>query len=255
MRKPPWRAVGSALVHAGAVWGVSTLTLVLLATALPDFRLEDGRDGLTDTGVAAALAAAFFGLLHILVWPLLVRLMLLVPALVPGALVFLCNGLLLWVALTAAAGSRGQADAHTAVVVAAVVSAVSSATSTLLAVRDDGAYRRRLARLAGRRRGAARAAAAPHGTVFLQLDGVGYQVLRDAVSSAPDAPGRCTTASRCCAGSRRSAGPRRTSSCWSARWPAPVRSRSARWGRTPRSRRCRSGPGCSTTTSTSCSRR
>ena len=193
MHRPPWRTAGSALLHALAVWGVATCTLVLLAATLPDFRLEARRgDGLTDTGLAAALVAAFFGLLHTLVWPLLVRLMLLVPALVPGALVFLCNGLLLWVALTAASGHRQQVDPHTAVIVAAAVSAASSATSTLLAVRDDGAYRRRLARLAGRRRRNTAGAAPPAtpGTVILQLDGIGHAVLRDALSDAPDGPGR-----------------------------------------------------------------
>lgn len=188
MRKPPWRRVGSVLLQVLAVWGVSTLTLLLLAAVLPDFRFQThGGDSLTRVGLAAALAAALFGLLHALVWPLLVRLMLLVPALVPGALVCVCDGLLLWVALTVAPGHRGQVAPETAVIVAAAVSAASSTTSTLLAVRDDGAYRRRLARLAGRRRRAT--ASTTPGTVFLQLDGIGYQVLRDAVSDAPDAPG------------------------------------------------------------------
>ena len=69
-------------------------------------------------------------------------------------------------------------------VVAAVMSAVASATSTALAVRDDDAYRRRLSRLADRRRrrsGMPQTAdggrAARPGIVFLQLDGVGHDVL------------------------------------------------------------------------------
>ncbi len=66
------------------------------------------------------------------------------------------------------------------------MSAASSTTSTALAMRDDAAYGRRLARLAGRRRH-------PHdppppgtpGTVFLQLDGLGHDVLRDALTADP----------------------------------------------------------------------
>ncbi|MFI5618967.1 alkaline phosphatase family protein [Streptomyces sp. NPDC051567] len=66
------------------------------------------------------------------------------------------------------------------------MSAVASATSTALAVRDDEAYRRRLYRLADRRRrrqprtGAPGAGASPPGLVLLQLDGVGYEELRHA---------------------------------------------------------------------------
>src|SRR6476646_6101025 len=64
------------------------------------------------------------------------------------------------------------------------MSAVASTTSTALAVRDDGAYRRRLSRLADRRRrrsGEDGGHGGPPGTLFLQLDGVGHQVFLDAV--------------------------------------------------------------------------
>ena len=60
---------------------------------------------------------------------------------------------------------------------------------------------------------------------------------------------------RFCAGSRRSATRRKTSRCCSRRWRRPAKSRSGRWAPTRRSRRCRSGRACSTTTSSSCSRR
>ena len=57
------------------------------------------------------------------------------------------------------------------------------------------------------------------------------------------------------AASRPSATPRRSCGCCSPRWRAPAPSRSARWAPTPRSRRCRTARGCSSTTSASCSRR
>ena len=91
-------------------------------------------------------------MLSALVWPLLVRALLLVPALVLGALVFFLNGSLLLVALRFTPGGRGEVTPATSVLIAAVMSAASSATSTALAVRDDAAYGRRLARLAGRGR-------------------------------------------------------------------------------------------------------
>lgn len=171
-----------------AVWAVSTVAMLVLAGALPDFRLQsaDG-DSATRIAVTAALAAGVFGLLGAVVWPLLVRTLLLVPALVLGLLVFALNGSLLLVALWLVPDGRGAASPETAVVVAAVMSAVSSATGAALAVGDDDAYRRRLARLALRRRRAVvpDPAGAPPGTLFLQLDGVGHDVLADALAG-PD---------------------------------------------------------------------
>nr|WP_206328233.1 alkaline phosphatase family protein [Streptomyces sp. S3(2020)] len=156
--------------------------MLVLAGILPEFQLRsaDG-DSATDIAVTAALGAGAFGVLSALVWPLLVRLLLLVPALVLGLLVFFLNGALLLVALRLNPTERGAAAWETAVVVAAVMSAVASATGAALAVRDDDAYRRRLYRLADRRRRAAPAGPATPGTVFLQLDGVGHDVLEAAV--------------------------------------------------------------------------
>ncbi|MFI5569066.1 phage holin family protein [Streptomyces sp. NPDC051740] len=177
-----WRRVASQIGRSVAVWAVSTLTMLLLAGILPDFRLRsaDG-DSATDIAVTAAFGAGAFGLMSALVWPLLVRLLLLVPALVLGLLVFFLNGALLWLALHVTPVERGAAAPETAVVVAAVMSAVASATGAALAVRDDDAYRRRLYRLADRRRGSAPPCPATPGTVFLQLDGVGHDVLLAAV--------------------------------------------------------------------------
>lgn len=184
LRLPPWRAVGGAVLRVLAVWAVSTATMLLLAGGLPDFRLQSASgDSATRIAVTAAIGAGAFGVLSALVWPLLVRALLLVSALVLGLLVFFLNGSLLWIALLVIP-ERGEVDPETAVVVAAVMSAASSATNTFLAVRDDGAYRRRLARLAGRRRrreGVAGRIDETPGTVFLQLDGVGYGVLREAL--------------------------------------------------------------------------
>ncbi|MFT2014300.1 alkaline phosphatase family protein [Streptomyces sp. 796.1] len=209
MQWPRWKTVGGTLLRVTVVWAVSTLTMLALAGILPDFRLQsaDG-DSATRIGITAASGAGAFGLLSALVWPGLVRALLLVPAYVLGLLVFFLNGSLLLVALSLIPDGRGEVEPETAVVVAAVMSAASSATSTALAVRDDGAYRRRLARLAyrkQRRGGGARTAAhrggpagapvpgepaAAPGTVFLQLDGVGHATLYDALRQRPAARGR-----------------------------------------------------------------
>ncbi|WP_412104134.1 alkaline phosphatase family protein [Streptomyces europaeiscabiei] len=178
-----WRRVLSGVWRMLAVWAVSTLTMLVLAGALPDFRLQsETGESATQIGVTAAFGAGAFGLLSALVWPLLVRALLLVPALVLGLLVFFLNGSLLLLALRLNPSGQGAAAPETAVVVAAVMSAVASATGGALAVRDDDAYRRRLYRLADRRRRNAVGGPGPAGpgTVFLQLDGVGHDVLEAA---------------------------------------------------------------------------
>ncbi|MFM9701775.1 phage holin family protein [Streptomyces galilaeus] len=179
-----WRRAVSQAGRSVAVWGVSTVTMLVLAGILPDFRLQspDG-DSATTIAVTAAAGAGVFGVLSALAWPLLVRLLLLVPALVLGLLVFFLNGSLLLLALRLNPSGQSEAAPETAVIVAAVMSAVASATGGALAVRDDDAYRRRLYRLADRRRrGGGPACPATHGTVFLQLDGVGHDVLAAAVA-------------------------------------------------------------------------
>ncbi|WP_078503955.1 phage holin family protein [Streptomyces viridochromogenes] len=182
MRGGRWRRVASQVGRSVAVWAVSTVTMLVLAGILPDFQLQsaDG-DSATLIAVTAALGAGAFGLLSALVWPLLVRLLLLVPALVLGLLVFFLNGSLLIVALRLVPSGDSEAAPETAVIVAAVMSAVASATGAALAVRDDDAYRRRLYRLADRRRRALPPGPSSPATVFIQLDGVGHDVLLDAV--------------------------------------------------------------------------
>ncbi|KUN66615.1 hypothetical protein AQJ54_15410 [Streptomyces griseorubiginosus] len=174
--------MASQVGRSVTVWAVSTLTMLVLAGILPDFQIQspDG-DSATRIAVTAAFGAGAFGLLSAVVWPLLVRLFLLVPTLVLGLLVFVLNGSLLLLALRINPSGRGEVAPETAVVVAAVMSAVASATGGALAVRDDDAYRRRLYRLADRRRRSHPPGTATPGTLFLQLDGVGHDVLLAAV--------------------------------------------------------------------------
>ncbi|MET9075885.1 phage holin family protein [Streptomyces sp. NPDC004232] len=164
------------------VWAASTLTMLALAALLPDFQLQsaDG-DSATRIAITAACGAGAFGVLSAVGWPLLVRLLLLVPALFLGLLVFVLNGSLLLLALRINPSGRGAAAPETAVIVAAVMSAVASATGAALAVRDDEAYRRRLHRLAARRRRSDPPCPTTPGLVFVQLDGVGHDVLTAAV--------------------------------------------------------------------------
>lgn len=191
-----WRAAGYTIARVLLVWAVSTATMAALAGVLPDFRIQSpSGDSPTRIAITAAVAAGAFGLLSALVWPVLVRAVLLVPALVLGLLVFFLNGSLLLIAFRFTPDWQGDIAPATAVVIAAVMSAASSGTSTALAMRDDAAYGRRLARLAGRRRPRGADEGAPRGEqepgfVFVQMDGVGHDVLREAVRPTPSKGGR-----------------------------------------------------------------
>ncbi|MET9452009.1 phage holin family protein [Streptomyces cinerochromogenes] len=182
MRGVRWRRIASQIGRSVAVWAVSTVTMLVLAALLPDFQLQsaDG-DSTTRIAVTAVCGAGAFGLLSAVAWPVLVRLLLLVPAFVLGLLVFFLNGSLLLLALRVNPSGRGVAAPETAVIVAAAMSAVASATGGALAVRDDEAYRRRLHRLATRGRRAHPPCPTAPGLVCVQLDGVGHDVLADAV--------------------------------------------------------------------------
>lgn len=95
-----WRSVLSGVWRSITVWAASTVTMLVLAGVLPDFQLQsDTGDSATRIALTAAAGAGVFGLLSSLVWPLLVRALLLVPALVLGLLVFFLNGSLLLIAL------------------------------------------------------------------------------------------------------------------------------------------------------------
>ncbi|MFF5533328.1 phage holin family protein [Streptomyces cinerochromogenes] len=182
MRGVRWRRIASQIGRSVAVWAVSTVTMLVLAALLPDFQLQsaDG-DSTTRIAVTAVCGAGAFGLLSAVAWPVLVRLLLLVPAFVLGLLVFFLNGSLLLLALRVNPSGRGVVAPETAVIVAAAMSAVASATGGALAVRDDEAYRRRLHRLATRGRRAHPPCPTAPGLVCVQLDGVGHDVLADAV--------------------------------------------------------------------------
>ncbi|WP_055591460.1 alkaline phosphatase family protein, partial [Streptacidiphilus griseoplanus] len=125
---------------------------------------------------------AFIGVLSAGLWPLIVRALLLVPALVLALLVFVLNGGVVLVALALLPAGPGSVSLSTAGVVAAVLSGTTSAAHGAIAARDDEAYRRRLARMAGRRDGrrvreGVHLPGAVPGVVFLQLDGLGHEVL------------------------------------------------------------------------------
>jgi uncharacterized membrane protein YvlD (DUF360 family) len=153
------------------VLALDALALLLLAALLPGFDI---------TARGGALAtAAIVGLLNALVWPTLSRLTLPLSVVTLGAAGIALNGAL--VALAAAVSPWATIkDWGSGIVVAVGMAVLTTATSSLLAIDDDEAFMRNVVRRQARRRGAVVESDVP-GVVFLEIDGLAYDVLRRAL--------------------------------------------------------------------------
>jgi uncharacterized membrane protein YvlD (DUF360 family) len=147
------------------------VALLLLAAILPGFDVN---------GVGGAIGtAAIVGVLNALVWPTLSRLALPLSVVTLGLAGLALNGAL--VALAAAASPWAEIrDWFSGIVVAVGLAILTTATSSMLAIDDDEAWMRNVARRQARRRGKAIETDVP-GMVFLEIDGLAYDVLRRAM--------------------------------------------------------------------------
>jgi len=147
-------------------WGA----LLVLGALLPDFDVH-GASGAFVTAVIAAV-------LNALVWPTLSRLALPLSVLTLGGAALVLNGGL--VALAAAISPGATIDGWFAGVVVAVgMTVITTAASSLLAIDDDETWQRNVLRRQARRAGAITSDVP--GVVFLEIDGLAYEVLRRAL--------------------------------------------------------------------------
>ena len=179
------RTVGSLLrilVEFLVLWGSSALVLVVLDRVLGGITLDRSGFAPIPTLPAALVLALVFGLLNAALWPVMMRLMSWVGPVLLFAGVFLAGGaiMLLTLYLVPVATVDRPLDA---IVLAALVSLVTSVVSGAIASRSDTAYRlmqvrRNRFRL---RRNATLVDATP-GLLCIQIDGLGYDVLRRAIA-------------------------------------------------------------------------
>jgi uncharacterized membrane protein YvlD (DUF360 family) len=165
-----WRALFVLLLDA--------LALLFLSAVLSGFVLAGA-------GTAIA-AAALIGVLNALLWPILARLALPITVLTLGTGALVLNGLLVAFAIDLLPGGEigGVLDG---VIVTVAMTALTAATYSLLAIDEDDFWYRQVVRRQLRRRGQVEASGTP-GIVFLEIDGLAYEVLRRALSngSAPN---------------------------------------------------------------------
>lgn len=168
-RAEGWRRRRRVLTRLVCVWLLLSLAVLLAARTLPAFRLE--------SWTAALLVGAGLGLLNAAVWPLLVRLVLGFTVLTLGFGAFALYAVLLLLVLHRIPGVQ-IVDDVTTVLVAVVLAALTATVTGFLDMDDDEFFRRRVARGARRRSGSS---SDVPGVVFVQIDGLGHDVLRRAL--------------------------------------------------------------------------
>ena len=128
----------------------------------------------------ALLAAAVLGLLNAAIWPMLIRFALPITAWTLGIGALALNGLFVW--LTAWIIEEGfEVDRlWQGILLAAWLTVVSIVIITVLSVDDDAVVYRSVVRRQMRRTGAIESDVP--GVVFLEIDGLGYDVLKRAMS-------------------------------------------------------------------------
>jgi uncharacterized membrane protein YvlD (DUF360 family) len=157
------------LTRLVVTWLTLSATVYVLARALPGLTLHDWRD--------AFVVGAVLGALNTLLWPLLVRVLLPFAVLTLGLGSLFLSGILTDVLIRSLPGVYVR-DAPVALGVSLVVSAISTVVTGLLDVDDDEYFQHRAVRRARRRGGPATTIP---GVLFLQIDGLGHDVLRRAI--------------------------------------------------------------------------
>ena len=161
-----------ALLRTLIVWGVTAIALHTFALVIPGVHVSGW--------LAAILGAAAIGLLNALVWPLFVRIALPITVLTLGLGALLLNGVFVSLGSRLVEGFRVE-SIWSGVAVTVGLTLVNTVFTTLLAIDDDDFYDRQVVRRLAQ--GAGAPSSHIPGVVFVQIDGLGYEVLRHAVGS------------------------------------------------------------------------
>jgi uncharacterized membrane protein YvlD (DUF360 family) len=152
------------------VWGITAVALHAFAIVIPGVHVSGWG--------AAILGAAAIGLLNALVWPVFVRVALPITVLTLGFGALLCNGLFVYLGSFLVAGFRVD-SVWSGVAVIVGLTLVNTVFTTLLAIDDDDFYYRQVVRRLAE--GSGTPATDIPGVVFVQIDGLAYDVLQHAI--------------------------------------------------------------------------
>jgi uncharacterized membrane protein YvlD (DUF360 family) len=128
---------------------------------------------------AALLAAAVLGVLNALIWPFLIRFALPITAWTVGLGALALNGAFVWLAAWVVDEGFDVDRVWQGVLLAAWLTIVSVVVTTVLSVDDDAVFYRSVVKRQMRKVGASESELP--GVVFLEIDGLGHDVLRRAL--------------------------------------------------------------------------
>ncbi len=162
---------GRSLARVLLVWLAGTLTILVLDDIMAGFELRERW--------VAPVIALCLGLLYALLWPLIMRIALGFTVITMGLGSLLLSGLLVLGVFVAVPGAQIR-GLPTAILIAVWLTISTGFVSSLLAIDEDELFFRRTARRMRRRNRGAAQQPTP-GVIFVQIDGLGHDVLRRAL--------------------------------------------------------------------------
>lgn len=165
-----------------ASWRLARMVVLGVVQAVVLLPVSVGLNGLTITGLGAALGMVLaLGVLNALIWPLVIRVTLPLVMWSVGLFTFVLNAFFVWAA-AAAFGGVEIASFWTALAVAMILTVVNLTVGGMLNVDGDHVWRSKVARRVLKRQGKLEFNEDP-GFLFIQIDGLGHDVLADAIES------------------------------------------------------------------------
>ena len=161
------------LARIAILAAVQALTLLVLATFLKGLKI--------DNFWAALAMVVVLAVLNAVVWPFVIRVSLPLVLWTVGLFTFVLNALFVWAAASIVGGIE-ISSFWTALAVALSTTSVNIAVGTLLHVDGDFVWRSKVVQRVVKRQEAVEPTDVP-GVLFIQIDGLGHDVLQDAMKS------------------------------------------------------------------------
>ena len=165
------REVPHFVLRIVLVWLLDAVALFVLSEILPGVSV-------TDFGVAVVVAAVI-GLVNGLVWPLVIRFALPVAVLTLGFGSLVLNGLVILLASSIDVGLRID-GLGTAIIVALGLTLITTLVTSLLSIDDESVWTRNVVRRSARRNAGTEADGRAR-PFFLEIDGLGHDLLQRAI--------------------------------------------------------------------------
>jgi uncharacterized membrane protein YvlD (DUF360 family) len=160
------------VVRVLIMWVINALGLLVGSAIVPGVHLAGFGEAL--------LAAAVLGILNALLWPALIRFALPITAWTLGLGALVLNGLVVWLASEIIGAGFSVDGLWQGILLALWLTLVTIVVTTVLSIDDDAVVYRGIVKRQMRKAGAT--SSEIPGVVFLEIDGLGHDVLKRALS-------------------------------------------------------------------------